>query len=50
VQVLNCYIQPGEQQELKDRARRIVDITKDIVKLAKSNTKINEFFPSVSGR
>ena len=32
VQVLNCYIQPGEQQDLKDRAKRIVDIAKDIVK------------------
>jgi hypothetical protein len=32
VQVLNCFIQPGEQQELKDLVRRIVDIAKDIVK------------------
>jgi endonuclease/exonuclease/phosphatase (EEP) superfamily protein YafD len=32
VQVLNCYIQPGEQQELKDRAKRVVEIAKDIVK------------------
>jgi exonuclease III len=32
VQILNCYVQPGEQQELKDRARRIVDIAKDIVR------------------
>jgi exonuclease III len=32
IQILNCYVQPGEQQELKDRARRIVDIAKDIVK------------------
>jgi endonuclease/exonuclease/phosphatase family metal-dependent hydrolase len=32
VQILNCYVQPGEQQELKDRAKRIVDIAKDIVK------------------
>jgi exonuclease III len=32
VQVLNCYIQPGEQQELKDRARKVVDIAKDIIK------------------
>ena len=32
VQVLNCYIQPGEQMELKDRAKRVVEIAKDIVK------------------
>ena len=32
VQVLNCYIQPGEQQELKDRAKRVVEVAKDIVK------------------
>jgi hypothetical protein len=32
VQVLNCYIQPGEQQELKDRTKRVVEIAKDIVK------------------
>jgi hypothetical protein len=32
VQVLNCYIQPGEQQELKDRAKRVVEIAKDIVR------------------
>jgi hypothetical protein len=32
VQVLNCYISPGEQQELKDRATRVVEIAKDIVK------------------
>jgi hypothetical protein len=35
VQVLNCYIQPGEQQELKDRAKKIVDVAKDIIKLLK---------------
>ena len=32
VQVLNCYVQPGEQQELKDRAKKIVDVAKDIIK------------------
>lgn len=32
VQVLNFYIQPGEQQELKDRAKKIVDVAKDIIK------------------
>ncbi len=31
VQVLNCYIQQGEQQEFKDRAKRVAVIAKDIV-------------------
>ena len=32
VQVLNCYLEPGEQPELKDRAKRVVDIASDITK------------------
>ena len=26
VQVFNCYLHPGEQQNLKDRAKRVLDI------------------------
>ena len=29
-QVLNCYLETGEQQHLKERARRMTDIVKDI--------------------
>jgi hypothetical protein len=32
VQVLNCYLQPGEQQNLKDKAVRVTDIVRDIIK------------------
>ena len=32
IQVLNCYLEPGEQQQLKDRAKRVVDIARDITK------------------
>jgi len=32
VQILNCYLEPGQQQELKDRAKRVVEIAKDITK------------------
>jgi endonuclease/exonuclease/phosphatase family metal-dependent hydrolase len=32
IQILNCYLEPGQQQELKDRARRVVEIAKDITK------------------
>ena len=32
IQVLNCYLEPGEQPELKDRAKRVVDIARDITK------------------
>jgi endonuclease/exonuclease/phosphatase (EEP) superfamily protein YafD len=30
--VLNCYLQPGEQQNLKDRAVRVTEIVRDIIK------------------
>ncbi len=32
IQIINCYMEPGQQQELKDRTRRVVEITKDITK------------------
>jgi endonuclease/exonuclease/phosphatase family metal-dependent hydrolase len=32
IQVLNCYLQPGEQQNLKERAKRVTDIVRDIIR------------------
>jgi hypothetical protein len=32
VQLLNCYLEPGEEQFKVDRAKRVTDIIKDIVK------------------
>jgi endonuclease/exonuclease/phosphatase family metal-dependent hydrolase len=32
VQVLNCYLQPGEQQNLKERAMRVAEVVRDIIK------------------
>ena len=32
IQVLNCYLEPGEQPHLKERAKRVTDIIKDIIK------------------
>jgi endonuclease/exonuclease/phosphatase family metal-dependent hydrolase len=32
VQILNCYLEPGEKQFQKDRASRLTDIIKDIIK------------------
>ena len=32
VQVMNCYLEPGEQPHLKERAKRITDIVKDIIR------------------
>jgi hypothetical protein len=32
VQVLNCYLEPGEQVFQKERAKRVTDIIKDIVR------------------
>ena len=32
VQVLNCYLQPGEQQNLKERAKRVAEVVRDIIK------------------
>ena len=32
VQVLNCYLQLGEQQNLKERAMRVAEVVKDIIK------------------
>ncbi len=32
IQVLNCYLQPGEQQNLKQRAIRVAEIVRDIIR------------------
>ena len=32
IQLLNCYLEPGDQQFQKDRAKRVTDIIKDIIK------------------
>jgi endonuclease/exonuclease/phosphatase family metal-dependent hydrolase len=32
VQVLNCYLEPGEQHNLKDRATRVLEIVRDIIR------------------
>ena len=32
IQVLNCYLQPGELQNLKERAKRVIEITRDIIR------------------
>jgi endonuclease/exonuclease/phosphatase family metal-dependent hydrolase len=32
VQILNCYLQPGEEAHLKERAKRITDIVRDILR------------------
>ena len=32
IQLLNCYLEPGDQQFQKDRAKRVTDIVKDIIK------------------
>ena len=32
VQVFNCYLHPGEQQNLKDRAKRVLDIIRDVIR------------------
>jgi hypothetical protein len=32
VQLLNCYLEPGEEQFKAERAKRVTDIIKDIVK------------------
>jgi len=32
IQVLNCYLQPGEQPNLKERAKRVIEITRDIIR------------------
>ena len=32
MQVLNCYLEPGEQVFQKERAKRVADIIKDIVR------------------
>ena len=32
IQVLNCYLEPGEQQELKERTKRVTDIIRDIIR------------------
>ena len=32
IQVLNCYLEPGEYQDLKDRARRVVEVGKEITR------------------
>ena len=32
VQVFNCYLHPGEQQNLRDRAKRVLDIVKDVIR------------------
>ena len=32
VQIINCYLEPGEQQFQKDRAKRVTDIVRDIIK------------------
>jgi hypothetical protein len=32
VQVLNCYLQPGEQQNLRERAMRVAEIVRDIIR------------------
>ena len=31
VQILNCYLQPGEEEHLKERAKRVTDIVRDIL-------------------
>jgi hypothetical protein len=33
IQNLNCNLQPGEQQNLKERAKRATDIFKDMISL-----------------
>ena len=32
IQLLNCYLEPGDKQFQKDRAKRVTDIIKDIIK------------------
>jgi hypothetical protein len=32
VQVLNCYLEPGEQVYQKERVKRVSDIIKDILR------------------
>ena len=32
VQILNCYLQPGEEEHLKQRATRVTDIVRDILR------------------
>ena len=32
IQVLNCYLHPGEQQNLKERAMRVSEIVRDIIR------------------
>jgi endonuclease/exonuclease/phosphatase family metal-dependent hydrolase len=32
VQILNCYLQPGEDAHLKERAKRVTDIVRDILR------------------
>ena len=32
IQVLNCYLQPGEQPNLKERAKRVSEIVRDIIR------------------
>ena len=32
VQVLNCYLEPGEQVYQKERVKRVTDIIKDILR------------------
>jgi endonuclease/exonuclease/phosphatase family metal-dependent hydrolase len=32
VQVLNCYLEPGEKQNLKNKATRVAEIVRDIIR------------------